>query len=148
MPIGPQAVRHVSAFLAAACGPSLLAVPNPVSVWPTAANGDLTANGRLLFCHDLRQRFAKSGTVPTRARLQGSAKRRAPAGPGLVNIVAAVAYHLWLAFPAAFTQPRGSRALYTMVEFTQNTWAAITASKPRPEVAIFRLYFFPLFLYP
>ena len=34
--------------------------------------------------------------------IQGSAKRRAS---GLVNIVAALAYHFWLALPAAFTQP-------------------------------------------
>ena len=34
--------------------------------------------------------------------LHGSAKRRAP---GLVNFVAAVAYHFCLALPAAFTQP-------------------------------------------
>ena len=35
--------------------------------------------------------------------IQGSAKRRSP---GLVNFVAAVAYHFCLALPAAFTQPR------------------------------------------
>ena len=34
--------------------------------------------------------------------VQGLAKRRSP---GLVNFVAAVAYHFCLAFPAAFTQP-------------------------------------------
>ena len=34
--------------------------------------------------------------------VQGSAKRRSP---GLVNSVAAVAYHFCLALPAAFTQP-------------------------------------------
>ena len=35
-------------------------------------------------------------------RLQGSAKKRSP---GLVNFVPALAYHLCLALPAAFTQP-------------------------------------------
>ena len=34
---------------------------------------------------------------------EGSAKRRSP---GLVNFVAAIAYHSCLAFSAAFTQPR------------------------------------------
>ena len=34
--------------------------------------------------------------------IQGEAKRRSP---GLVNFVAAVAYHFCLALPAAFTQP-------------------------------------------
>ena len=34
--------------------------------------------------------------------IQGSAKRRSP---GFVNFVTAVAYHLCLAMPAAFTQP-------------------------------------------
>ena len=37
-------------------------------------------------------------------KLQGSAKRRSP---GLVNFVAAVAYHFCLALPAAFTQSGG-----------------------------------------
>ena len=46
--------------------------------------------------------------------VQGSAKRRSPC---LVNFVAAVAYHFWLALPAAFTQPGNhifSRVLYVV----------------------------------
>ena len=42
-----------------------------------------------------------------RAIVQGSSNRRAP---GFVNFVPAVAYHFYLNFPAAFTQP-GTRLL-------------------------------------
>ena len=48
--------------------------------------------------------------------IQGSAKRWSP---GLVNFVTAVAYHLYLALPAAFTQP-GDHHLAESTFFVQN----------------------------
>ena len=53
-----------------------------------------------LVVHSRVGAFKMGEIIPTEG--QGLAKRRSP---GLVNFAAAVAYHFYLALPAAFTQP-------------------------------------------
>ena len=57
----------------------------------------IAPNIRLSFADLMCNQFSKYGKY-----VQGLAKRRSP---GLVNFVTALAYHFYLALPAAFTLP-------------------------------------------
>ena len=77
--------------------------------------------------------------IPTKIYLQRSAKRQST---GLVNFVAAVAYHICLALPVAFTQPGGptflpepeeavSRQFHNLLWARTHQWRKFCMSLPQ-----------------